>query len=445
MFDCFKTSKFFIKMAVLAVAVVSISTLFPFIVGKYSWFRTTVDLAFIFFLLGLMFQDQSSAVIRKLRVLFRRPLVIAVSVFVGVFLLACLFGINPANSFWSNFERGEGGIQLLHLWIFFMLLLALFEEERDWRQLFGWAVLGGILSGLYGLLAALGMSKVIGPLLGDAGFRFSGSIGNPAYLAAFSIFMIFYVLYLLHDLYPDRLKSAKALALYFLGVAFIVMFFAAATRGAFLGLVVAVLAGLFYFIYAHPSMRKWLFITVTVLVVLFGSLVYFKDAPFMKSIPGSRIFDISFSARTFEDRAIMWRIAWDGFKERPILGWGPENFIQVFDRHFNVDYFRPGEGFGAWFDRAHSVYFDYLVEAGFLGIASFLGIFIVFFWQLLRSAASTLSGSAPSFARALLFGLSIAYLVQGLVLFDVLVIYINVFTFLAFAAYLFGRPAVKKS
>src|SRR3989344_2123215 len=213
MFDYFKTSKNFLKWSVLAVAIVSISTLFPFIVGKYSWFRTTVDLALISFLLGLLFQDKLSVMSRKLSAVFRKPLVIAVSLFTAFFLLAGFFGVNPSYSFWSNFERGEGGLQMLHLWAFFVLLVALFDEERDWRRLFGWAIGGGILSGIYGFLAALGVSKTIGSLFGDPGFRFSGSIGNPAYLAAFSIFMIFYVLYLLHDLYPDRLKSAKAIAL----------------------------------------------------------------------------------------------------------------------------------------------------------------------------------------------------------------------------------------
>ena len=63
----------------------------------------------------------------------------------------------------------------------------------------------------------------------------------------------------------------------------------------------------------------------------------------------------------------MWNIAWEGFKVRPIFGWGPENFLKVFDTHFDTRYFNPVDGFGAWFDRAHSVYFDYLVETGALG------------------------------------------------------------------------------
>ncbi len=443
MFDYFKISKFFLFIAPLAVVLVTISTLFPFIVGKYVWFRTTVDIALIFFLLGLLFRDKAGVIGRNLLAVLKRPLVIAVTAFVAAFLLAGLFGVNPANSFWSNFERGEGGFQILHLWFFFVLLVTLFEEERDWRRLFGWAIIGGVLSGLYGLLAALGVSKTIGPLFGDAGFRFSGSIGNPAYVAAYSIFLLFYVLYLLSAAYRRRLASAGAIALFIAGIGFLAMFFAAATRGAFLGLMAAVAAGLFYFMYAHASLRKWLLVAVAILVIGVGSFIYFKDTSFVKSIPGSRIFDISFTARTFEDRAIMWKIAWDGFKERPIFGWGPENYIQVFDRHFNTAYFRPSEGFGAWFDRAHSIYFDYLVETGLLGIISFLGIFATFFWQLLRSMKISVSGSNSSFTNALLLGVLLAYLVQGFALFDVLVIYINVFILLAFAAYVFQEKNAK--
>lgn len=438
----FKISKFLLFLVPLTVIFVTPTTLFPFIVWKYVWFRTTVDVALIFFLLGLLFRDNSSAVGQRLLALFRRPIVIATSAFAGIFLLAGFFGVDPSFSFWSSFERGEGGFQILHLWIFFVLLVTLFEEERDWRRLFGWAIVGGVLSGLYGLLAGWGFSGFIGPRFGESGFRFFGSIGNPAYVAAYSIFLVFYVLYLLSAAYRRRLASAGAIALFIAGIGFLTMFFAAATRGAFIGLIVAVAASLLYFMYAHASMRKWLLVVIAVLTIGIGSFIYFKDAPFVKSIPGSRIFDISFSARTFEDRAIMWKIAWDGFKERPLLGWGPENYLKVFDSHFNTRYFRPGEGFGAWFDRAHSIYFDYLAETGILGLLSFLSIFAVFYWRLFRVARAG-AENPSSFVSALLFGLSLAYLVQGIVLFDVLVIYLNVFIFISFATYLFSRPIPK--
>ncbi|TSA45162.1 O-antigen ligase domain-containing protein [bacterium] len=435
----FKASKFFLFIAPLAVVLVTISTLFPFIVGKYSWFRTSVDLALVFFLLGLLFQDRESSVIRRLSEIFRRPLVIAVTVFAAVFLLACFFGVDPAYSIWSGFERGEGGFQILHLWMFFMLAISLFNEDRDWRRLFGWVVISGVLSGAYGLLAGWGVKGFIGPLFSDSGFRFYGSIGNPAYSAAFAIFLMFYVVYLLYTNYRNRLKSIGAVPLYLAGIGFLAMFFAAATRGAFIGLVVAVLAFLAYFIYSHISLRKYLLIAGAAVIIVVGSLIFFQNTPFVESIPGSRIFDISVTARTFEDRAIMWGIAWNGFKERPLLGWGPENFIQVFDRHFDINYFKANEGFGAWFDRAHSIYFDYLAEIGALGLLSFLAVFMTFYWSLFKSVR-TGTNKEPPFVNALLLGLSLAYLVQGLVLFDVLVIYINIFILLAFGAYIFKKP-----
>ena len=58
--DYFKFSKFFLYLVPFAIAIVSRSTLFPFIVGKYVWFRTAVDLALIAFLLGLLFMPREA-------------------------------------------------------------------------------------------------------------------------------------------------------------------------------------------------------------------------------------------------------------------------------------------------------------------------------------------------------------------------------------------------
>lgn len=451
MFDYFKASRFCLFIIPVGVAIVTISTLFPFIVGKYVWLRTLVDLALIFFLLGLLLQDRSSAMLQRFKTMFREPLVIAVSVFIGVFLIACFLGVNPHFSFWSNFERGEGGLQLLHFWLFFVLLLTLFQNERDWRRLFGWAIVGGALSAAYGLMAGWNVENFVGPRFGDEGYRFQASIGNPSYVAAYALFLFSYTVYLLRGAVSRaKLVSGGSVFLFLIALGFLVMFFAAATRGAFVGFIAAAVAFAGYFIFVHKRWRKWLISGVAAILLLVVLLVYFKDTPFVKSLPGSRIFDISFSATTFEHRAIMWKIAWDGFKERPLLGWGPENFLTVFARHFNTAYFTPESGFGAWFDRAHSIYFDYLVETGILGLLSYLGMFGALFWGIFRAgrrnAAIIPAGGHPAqkqehasglspFVGALLFAVPVAYLVQGLVLFDVSVTYLNVFMFLAFAAF----------
>ncbi len=437
----FKIARGFLYLSALYVAIVTPSTLFPFIVGKYAWFRGTVDLALIAFALGLLFYDAKGEWGMRLKEVFRKPLVVAVGIFTLAFLLAGFFGVDPAMSFWSNFERGEGGIQLLHLFVFSMLLVALFRDEKEWRRFFVWALTGGALSILYGFFAAWDVPGFIGARFAESGFRFQASIGNPAYVAAMAIFLAFYVGYLLWSRYRTRLfVSVGAWALWGLLVFFGAAFILAATRGAFLGFLAGLLVGTGYFVFMHRAWRRWFVAGAIALVLTVGTMVFFKDSQFVKSIPGSRIFDISLTAETFQHRAIMWGMALEGWKERPLLGWGPENYIQVFDRKLDPAYFKPAEGFGAWFDRAHSIYFDYLAETGALGFLGFVGIFAVLGVHLFRREEKMEESMLP---RALIIGAIVAYLVQGIALFDVLPIYYNLFVVLAFSAFYFSSPTLK--
>ena len=54
-----KITKFFLYAAPFSAVIVSRGTLFPFIVGKYVFFRTTVALALIFFLWSWAFQTRT--------------------------------------------------------------------------------------------------------------------------------------------------------------------------------------------------------------------------------------------------------------------------------------------------------------------------------------------------------------------------------------------------
>lgn len=479
-----KISKLFLYLVPLTAVMVTPSTLFPFIVGKYVFFRTTASLALIFFLLGLFVQDKSRDIERRSLAVFKQPLVIAVSVFVAIFVFAGFFGVDPSWSFWSNFERGEGGLQMLYLGIFFLLTAILFDEN-DWRRMLAMFVIAAVLMIFYGIGSILkyvdagtttieqnGVSMEVlsgngGPFFktfkgfigaSSANFtkdRFIGSIGNSSYAAVYLVFALFFSAYLLIDKYRHHLKSAGALSLMAAMALFLAFFFLAATRGAFIGLIGAGLVSLIYLGVAVKKWRKRFALAGIVILFAVGSSIYFRDSSFVKSLPGSRIFDISFQTENFQNRMEIWRMAFDGFKERPILGWGPENFTYVFDRHYNVEHFHyKAEGFGAWYDRAHNVFLDYLVQAGLLGLLSFVGIFAVFYWRLFQVARTEknqnadkrkphyvhIAGKAMSLWQgALFFFIPFAYLIQGMVLFDILPTYINFFLFLAFANYKFYK------
>ena len=458
-----KISKVFLYISVLSVLVVMTSTFFPFIGGKYYFFRFAVELALIFLLLWWGFEAKNGELEAKFKRVYEKPLFVAVSAFVLAFLLASIFANDPHGAFWSNFERGEGGFQMLHYYVFFVLAVVLLEKREDWEMMFFVSLGAAALMIFYGVAANLGLDVYVNKVLAKLGIdqrlnlispyqggtppaslwvrlteaRFQGSLGNPAYVAPYLLFSIFYAAYLWCS---RKLKYAWANGLLFGGLMLIFLFFflLSQTRGGFLGLAASVLTFLLYAAFSVKRVRKQIVVSLIAVVLLGGGLVYFKDSAFVKSIPGSRIFEISFSEDTINTRMWTWGSAWSGFKERPILGWGPENFSTAFDKYFDPRHFTPGKNSETWFDRAHSVIFDYLVETGALGFLAYMSMFIVLYWEMWRvfrkeHLPDTAVGSA--LARAALVALPIGYFVQGSVLFDVLPIYMNLFLFFGFAFY----------
>lgn len=427
----FKLSSFFLRLSALFVAIVVPTTLFPFIVGKYAWFRGSVAISLALFCIGILAdREAAKPYLARLKAALTSPIGISVLLFSLVFILAGAFGADPAISFWSNFERGEGGLQVMHLSLFFLLLSSLLPTAADWRRMLRWVVAGGVLMVAYGIFAELGYRGFVGEQY-VPGLRFQGSIGNPAYVGALCVFFLGYLAYLVSARYRERkLISIGSAFSALLGISFIVILFLTETRGSFLGLVAGALFGAGYFAWRHRPWRRWLIATGVVVIVLVAGVVQLRETSFVRSLPIARIFDISFTAQTFEHRTIMWGIAYRGFLDRPLLGWGPENYIQVFDRHFDTAYYTPGQPFGAWFDRAHSIIFDYLVETGALGLLAYLGMFAAFFWQFFRIRKIDLVKRHLA-AEGVLVGIMAAYLVQGIVLFDVLPISYNLFLLLA--------------
>lgn len=211
-----------------------------------------------------------------------------------------------------------------------------------------------------------------------------------------------------------------------------IFFFLAGTRGAFVGLAVAIFAFLFIFGLEYPKLRRYVITGTAALAIVLGTLIYYSHTSFVKSLPGGRMFDLGVSDQTFQTRLWTWNSAWKGFVEKPLLGWGPENFSAVFDKYFDPRHYIPGKESETWFDYAHSIVFDYLVETGIIGFLSFMAIFAVFYVEWFKKIKG---GNAA--LKALLAALPISYLVQGLVLFNVLPIYVSLFLFMAFACYEF--------
>ncbi|MEA3293117.1 MAG: O-antigen ligase family protein, partial [Patescibacteria group bacterium] len=118
-------------------------------------------------------------------------------------------------------------------------------------------------------------------------------------------------------------------------------------------------------------------------------------------------------------------------QEKPILGWGPENFHVVFSKYFDPRFFLQEYGGEVWFDRAHNIIFDTLVISGILGFLAYLIIFLSAFYILWKKYFQT---KFDFWISGIFSVLLIAYFVQDLTVFDMVSSYMMLFLVLGFIA-----------
>jgi len=122
-------------------------------------------------------------------------------------------------------------------------------------------------------------------------------------------------------------------------------------------------------------------------------------------------------------------MAWKGFLERPLLGWGPENFSIAFTKYFSPSFFTEDFGGDIWYDKSHNVVFDTLVTTGLLGLISYFGIYAASFYLLWKKFFR----EKEDFWKAGIFSVAlIAYFVQNLTVFDMIGSYLMFFLILSF-------------
>jgi O-antigen ligase len=442
-----RIAKWYLYIAVFSVVIVMNSIFFPFIGGKDFFFRFVVELALACMVLWWAFEAHKGDAKKRIVALFKKPLVIAVTVFAAVFEIAVIFSYDFHAAFWSNYERGEGGFQMLHYYLFFLLLVLIFQSEKDWKNLFRFSLVSAGLMIGYGILGNYSVSGFIGPYAGSTaptGFwqklingRFEGSLGNPAYVDPYLIFSMFFAAYLwISSVREKTITKLKAWGYGAVIAIFFIFFILGQTRGAFIGLALGIFAALLYLIFSSKGRaRKWGAIVFGILVILGLGLYVERNNPTLQKFPEVRLLQISLSDQSAQTRLWVWGEAWKGFLERPVLGWGPENFTPVYDKFFNPKFYIPGQSTETWFDRAHSVYFDSLVETGIIGVLAYLGMFFMFYWEFFKHVHKH---DSSKLQKVLMVALPVAYLGQGIAIFDVFPMYLCLFTFLAFATYYFS-------
>lgn len=391
--------------------VVDTSQLFPFITGKAFFFRILAESIFFVWLI---------LAIRNPEYRPRFSLImISVTAFVVMIGISNFFGVNPFSSFWSNYERMEGYVNILHLFAMFLAIGSVIKTREDWDKfiLTSMIVSVGILYEAF--QQQFGYKEI------SQGGRLDATFGNPIYLAVYSVFHIFFGIYLIttkkflkENLYKVSVGVVVALHLFVL--------YQTNTRGAVLGLLGGLfLTGALNVLTTRKENKKiWLasIATVSVILVMVFGFILVKDSDFVKSnkVLG-RFAEISISSGTSEARLLNWSIAYEGFKEKPILGWGMGNYSYVFDKHYKPAMY----GNESWFDHVHNIVLDWLIAGGIVGLVLYLLLLLSLAWAIWCNKEYSHA------ERNIFIGLVAGYFVQNLFVFDNQTSYIYLFILLA--------------
>jgi len=420
----------FFPLVVNDQAVLFPPTIFPYLVGKGLLFRCIVEVVFV-----------AWTILAVLNPVYRpRPSLLLglLAVALGIALVSALLGVSVIRSLFSTYERLGGVLEQAH-WFAFTIVLVSVVRVTHWHLLLKANVVVGMVIALWAVGQHLDVEALLWEWSKEGYGRITATLGNPIHLGAYVLvnsvvaagfFMESLTKAASTSTDGEGLRSGMSGAVNFRTVlpwcstlfwGFCALFGAwvvtlTAARSAFLGLIAGFAAVAVLFAYLERGRVRLAVGTAAGLLaaaaVVFALLVAtFEAAPDrQRARSANPLVDrtLAFSKRTVETRLAAWDAAVKGFVERPLLGWGPENYVVVLGRH--------GSQMGADMrihDNAHGRLAEELATKGALGVISYLAVWAGLLIVGLRAARRM--GRRERIVLVFAGGALVGYFAQALV------------------------------
>lgn len=375
-----KNIEIFLKLLILSSFFVPLvlfpsSFIFPFIVPKIIIFRsiTLLMLGAYIALLASNWQYYKPKL---------TPINITVLLFFLSFSISTFVGVDPYKSFWDNHERMLGLFTIFHYTAYYFIITSTTKNWTDWKFFLRMFLGAGTILMFIGFLQTYGNTNL---LLNGGTERVSATLGNSIYFSAYGMFL-FFIGYLL-TIKEKTSKFWKYFAIIGMSFGFGGIFWGG-TRSALLGVVVGLFVLLciyLVFLKGYGKIRLRLLGLIILGVLIFAGLFLFRQTIFVQNIPAvGRLVNTNVTGGSAETRIMAWEIAYKGWKEKPVFGWGPNNYFYTFNKYYNPKFLEHGFG-ETWFDNAHNILMNTLAVQGTFGILTYLSLFIVSIIVLLRS------------------------------------------------------------
>ena len=353
---------------------VTTETAYPFVVGKAVFSRTVIEVVFVLW-----------AVLALASPGYRPPrswLLTWLGIGFACSVVAAVFGVSIERSLWSNFERMQGVIDAAHWLALAVALAAVFRRRRDLL------VLVHVHLGVSALVAVLAIARFqdfgmpfFGALPEREFPRISGVFGNALYLATYAAVNSVLAMGLGVWAWGTERRRKRLLTTSFLAITAYLNVHAlvlADARSAWLALTVAAtFCGVVYVVWGKS--RRWrLGVAATLVAGLVGGVA-------LLAVPqiGGRLAEAA-NDESVRQRGTALVAGLVGFSERPVTGFGPENFIVPWGRHASG-------AVGEAHDNAHNRVVEEAATKGLLGLAAHAVLWVLMYLVLVRRARSASS------------------------------------------------------
>jgi len=357
----------------------------------------------------------------------------------GIFGLATIFSMNPSFSFWGNPYR-SGGFLNFASYILFAMLAFLVIRKADWPKIFNFSLIIGIL---VSFIAIFQKFRFFEKIFVEAGKPWS-TIGGSTFLAAYLLLLSFLTL----SFIIKSIKNLDRKWFFYLPVfsLFLFVILITTSRAAYFALIVATL----YFVFAYPKKISKIKIVVLILLALVLLTVFYANTelPLPSFVKENIVIKdirprLSVNSAINDPRFSVWKISSQALIEKPLLGYGPENFSIAFDKHYNpsLGSMMMTESIPMYYDRAHSFFFEIGVTAGIPALIIYISLFGFLFYELQKVKKKRPEDALICHTLQATF---ITYLVANFFGFDVFSTYIISFLLIAFSLSLITKDVPEK-
>ncbi len=383
---------------VVALKIAAILVVFdPRALDAFDLPKTIVSHAFAWLLAGLL----ATAVLRYgHEIVPRTKLHAFVAAYVLAVLISAAFAANTYVALFGERDRFQGLTFLADMLVLYLSIAVAFRSIRDWALLLGAAAVACALSLAYAGLQVAGLDPIKWSL--NTQGRPFGTFGHPdtfgeLLAVAFGVALGIAVF---ADARRVALRGASVVAVLLVLAGMGVV----ATRGSALGVAAAVVAVVLLTVRLRRLSRTEIARSAaigTVLIVAGVALVFASPL-------GSRL-RATVQGYAVEDRIVIYENALSAFRDRPLVGWGPDGFAVAYP-HYQQAREDQLHGINTFSSSAHDWVLQTATTSGALGLVTQLALIAAAVVLLVRSGVV----ASPLVVAPLLAG-GAAYWASGLV------------------------------